>query len=196
MSLMEGYRHLLIAVLALSLAAHSVQAKNVYNGDRWASLAADNKAAAIGDVLTVVVYQSTEASNSARQNSRKSSAIGGGLAVGSVNEQADLDFGGSYNGGGEIVRSEKFISQLSVTVSKIFPNGDLEIEGQQQMLVNEETTLIKIRGRIRSVDISADNRILSSRVADAQIDYDGRGFVSRSAKPGLVSRIFRFLGLS
>jgi flagellar L-ring protein precursor FlgH len=48
---------------------------------------------------------------------------------------------------------------------------------------------------VRSADIRADNTILSNRIADAQIDYDGRGFVSRSAKPGLINRIFSFLGL-
>ncbi|MEO7680134.1 MAG: flagellar basal body L-ring protein FlgH, partial [Sphingomonas sp.] len=52
-----------------------------------------------------------------------------------------------------------------------------------------------VRGRVRAADIGADNRVLSSRIADAQIDYDGKGFVSRSAKPGILNRVFRFLGL-
>jgi len=55
--------------------------------------------------------------------------------------------------------------------------------------------VIGVRGRIRPYDISAENAVLSSRIADAQIDYDGKGFVSRSAKPGLLNRIFSFLGL-
>ena len=52
-----------------------------------------------------------------------------------------------------------------------------------------------MRGRIRPADITSDNSVLSSRIADAQINYDGKGFVSRSAKPGVINRVFSFLGL-
>lgn len=195
-AMLHGFAVILFGVLSFVVPSSTAVAKNVYDGNRWASLAADDTASSVGDILTVVVYQSTEASNSARQNSRKSNSIGGGLSIGSINEQADLDFGGNYSGGGEIVRTEKFVSQLSVIVTGLLPNGDLLIAGEQQMFVNQENTVIKIRGRVRRVDIDADNRILSSRIADAQIDYDGKGFVSRSARPGLATRIFRFLGLS
>jgi flagellar L-ring protein precursor FlgH len=63
------------------------------------------------------------------------------------------------------------------------------------MLVNGEKRDIEIRGRIRPIDISSDNTIISSRLANAEINYDGEGFATRSAKPGLLNRIFSFLGL-
>jgi flagellar L-ring protein precursor FlgH len=63
------------------------------------------------------------------------------------------------------------------------------------MHVNGETSNIGVRGRVRPADISSDNQVVSTRVADAQIDYDGHGFVSRSSKPGVINRVFRFLGL-
>ena len=78
----------------------------------------------------------------------------------------------------------------------MLPNGDYRITGEQRMHVNGENTTIAVRGRIRQADIRPDNSVLSSRIAEAEINYDGKGFVSRSAKPGILNRIFRFLGLS
>ncbi len=87
------------------------------------------------------------------------------------------------------------VAQLSVTIQEVLPNGDYVILGEQKMHVNGESTTIAVRGRIRSADIDSDNTIVSSRIADAQINYDGKGFVSRSAKPGLINRLFSILGL-
>ncbi len=86
-------------------------------------------------------------------------------------------------------------AQLSVTVREVLANGDYLIEGEQRLDVNGERTLIRVRGRIRTADIRGDNSVLSGRIADAQINYDGKGYVSRSARPGLVNRIFSLLGL-
>ena len=87
------------------------------------------------------------------------------------------------------------VAQISGTVVGIEPNGDLDIVGQQLIHINREKTLIKVRGRARQADIGVGNTILSSRLADAAIDYDGSGFVSRSARQGMVARIFSWLGL-
>ncbi|RHW18966.1 flagellar basal body L-ring protein FlgH [Sphingomonas gilva] len=171
-------------------------AEDLYKKGNWAAMSADRRASQVGDLLTVVVYQSAEASNVAENGSRKTSSIGGSLRAGPIDEGGDLSFGGSYNGRGEVRRSERLVTQISVTVEAVLPNGDYIIRGQQKMRVNGELSDIGVRGRIRSADITADNRILSSRIADAEINYDGKGFVSRSAKPGLINRIFSFLGLA
>ncbi|MGQ0661095.1 flagellar basal body L-ring protein FlgH, partial [Sphingosinicella sp.] len=121
--------------------------------------------------------------------------VGGGLRAGPIDESGELRFGGSYSGRGEVRRSERFVAQITATVNSVLPNGDLVVTGEQVMRINGETSRIGVRGRIRSADIRADNSVLSSRIADAQINYDGRGFVSRSARPGVINRIFSFLGL-
>ena len=94
-----------------------------------------------------------------------------------------------------MVRSEQFVAQMSATVVERLANGDLVIEGRQHLLINGENTVIGVRGRIRPQDVTADNAVLSSRIADARIDYDGKGFVSKGAKPGLINRILGFLGI-
>ncbi|RSY85962.1 flagellar basal body L-ring protein FlgH [Sphingomonas koreensis] len=183
--------------MALSLAALAASAsgQDLFQGGNWAAMAADRRATEVGDSITVVVHQVAEASNTTQNATRKSTDTGGSLRAGGINESGALSFGGGYTGRGEARRSERLLAQLSVVIEGVLPNGDYRIVGRQQVRVNGETTLIAVRGRIRAADISADNSILSSRIADAEIDYDGKGFVSRSAKPGLLNRLFSLLGL-
>ena len=187
-------RHLCLG-LSILFGAAPAAAEDLYRPGNWTSMSADRRAMAVGDVLTIVVYQSAEATNSAKSDSRKNTDLGGSIAGGSLSESGKLSVGGGYSGGGEVQRSERFVTQITVVVDAVLPNGDLHISGRQQMHVNGEDSNIGVRGRVRTADITSDNRVLSSRVAEAQIDYDGRGFVSRSARPGLVNRVFRFLGL-
>lgn len=181
--------------LLLLCASSAAFADSLYRHSNWSALSADRKASGVGDALTVVIFQAAEASNSAQNNSGRSTNVGGSLNVGSIDESARLQFGGSYNGKGEVRRSERLVAQLTVVVQSVLPNGDYVVGGEQSMRINGETTNIGVRGRIRPEDIRGDNSVLSSRIADAQINYDGRGFVTRSAKPGLINRIFSFLGL-
>lgn len=184
----------MIASLCLSLLA-AAYGQDLYQGGNWASMAADRRASQVGDTITVVVHQVAEASNTTQNSARKSTEAGASLRAGGLNEAGGVNFGGGYSGRGEARRSEKLLAQLSVTIEQLLPNGDYRIVGRQQVRVNGETTIIAVRGRIRSADISAENAVLSSRIADAEIDYDGKGFVSRSAKPGLINRLFSLLGL-
>jgi flagellar L-ring protein precursor FlgH len=181
--------------LLIGVPAHA-GAEDLFRDSNWSALGADRRASEVGDALTVVIYQAAEATNSAQNNSRRDTQVGGSVSAGSLDEAADLRFGGGYSGRGEVRRSERLVAQITVVVESILPNGDFVVTGEQTMHVNGETTRIGVRGRVRPEDIGADNRLLSSRVADARINYDGRGFVSRSARPGIISQIFSFLGLS
>jgi flagellar L-ring protein precursor FlgH len=183
------------SILGISLMSVPAAAQDLYQGGNWSAMAADRRAAAVGDAITVVILQSAEASNTTQSSSRRTTDLSGGLRAGGVDESGQLSFGGGYSGRGETRRSEKLVAQLSVTIEEVLPNGDYRIVGRQQLHVNGEMTTIAVRGRIRPADISSDNSVLSSRIADAQIDYDGKGFVSRSAKPGLIARLFNLLGL-
>lgn len=188
---------MLLATLVLpGFCAGPAFADNLYRGSNWSAMTSDRRASAVGDILTVVIFQSAESSNVAQNNSSKSQDLSGSISGGHLSENGQLSFGGAYSGRGEVTRSEKLVAQISLTVTGILPNGDLLVAGEQWLRVNGERTRIGVRGRVRTADIGADNSVISTRIADAQIDYDGRGFVSRSAKPGLLNRIFSFLGLS
>ncbi|WP_034158879.1 flagellar basal body L-ring protein FlgH [Sphingomonas sp. ERG5] len=184
----------LVAGMA-SLLTPVAWADDLYKPNGWSAMSADRTARQVGDALTVIVYQAAEATNTAKSDSSKSSRLSGQISGGSLAESGNLSFGGGYTGGGQVQRSERFVTQITVVVSEVLPNGDLIVTGEQQMRVNGETSNIGVRGRVRLADITADNMVASNRVANAQINYDGRGFVSKSAKPGLINRVFRFLGL-
>lgn len=183
-------------IVGVSTGHSAANAQDLYRDSNWSSLASDRRASDIGDIITIDIFQAAEASNSAQNNSHKATNIGGSIDVANISEGGTLKFGGGYSGSGEVKRSEKFVSQISVVVRDVLANGDLVIGGEQWLKINGERTRIDVRGRIRTADIRSDNSVLSSRIADAQIDYDGRGFVSRSARPGIINRIFSFLGLS
>lgn len=183
-----------LAILTLSVGAPSF-AEDLYKGSNWSAVASDNKASGVGDIVTIVIYEAASASNRVMNKSSKKTDIGGGLSAGSIDESGSLNFGGNYSGSGEVSRTEQLVARMTASVIDQLPNGDFLIEGQQKLLVNGENRDILVRGRIRRVDIDSDNAVPSSRIADAQINYDGKGFVSRSAKPGLINKIFSFLGI-
>lgn len=182
-------------VAAPLLFALPASAQNLFVPDNWSAMASDRRPTAIGDTITVIIQQVAESSNVTQNSSRRSSELGGSARAGSINEGGQISFGGAFSGRGEVRRSESLVAQLSVTIDAVLPNGDFRVSGRQVLNVNGERTVIAVRGRIRAADVRGDNSVFSSRIADAEIDYDGKGFVSRSAKPGLLGRIFSFLGL-
>lgn len=188
-------RRLIVIMTGVILPACPVQADDLYRQDVTQSLGVDQRASRIGDILTVVIVQAAESSTSMQNNSRKGTGILGSLGIGSIDENADLSLDGNYNGRGELRRSESFVTQMTASITQILPNGDYLIGGQQHLRINGEETTVEVRGRVRETDIDSENRVASNRIADAQINYRGKGFVSRSAKPGILQRIFGFLGL-
>lgn len=171
-------------------------ADNLYQNDNWPSLASDRKASEVGDILTVIILANSTASNTVAKGTKRNTDVGGAATFGDgFNESASLSFGGGYDGQGTTTRADRMAAQLSATVYEVLPNGDMLITGWQQLKINGETTNIKVSGRVRPADLDSQNAVLSSRIGDAFIEYDGKGFSSRSAKPGIVTRILNFLGL-
>ena len=194
---MASFKHMaiLISLITMAPCPAAFAQNNLYSGDSWVNLASDNRARDIGDVLTVVVFQSAEARNSAVNASRRRSNYQGFISGGALSEGGRLNLESDFRGQGDVSRSESFVTQFSVTIDDVLPNGDLLISGTQQMLVNKDDTLIQISGRIRSVDITPENQVLSTQIADAQIVYDGDSFAARNARPGLLQRFITWLGL-
>ncbi len=185
----------LAAAGILAFQTASARADDLYTAHTQ-SLASDRRASQTGDILTIVVVQAAESSSVMQNGTRRATSLSGRLGAGSIDEGGNISIGSAFDGRGEVRRSERFVTQMSASVTERFPNGDLAIGGNQTLFINGETTVVEVRGRVRASDIDADNRVPSNRIADAQIRYNGKGFVSRSAKPGIVHRIFSFLGLS
>lgn len=182
-------------IVALLLLAAPV-AEDIYRPGNWSAMGSDRKASVAGDLLTVLVYETAESSNATRSDSKRNTQLGGQIAGGGVDERGALQVGGGHSGGGAVTRSDRLVAQITVSVQRVLANGDLWVAGQQAMRLNGEASTIGIEGRVRPEDVRGDNRVLSSRIADARILYDGKGFVAGSAKPGPVQRLFRWLGLA
>lgn len=188
------HRSLIAAVLILS--GSSAMAADLYRPGNWVSIASDRKASQVGDIVTLLVIENDSASNSVTKGSRKRNSIDIGVDTSlDFSESANATLGGSYEGQGTNARTDRMVARLSVTVAEVYPNGDMRVTGMQRLKINGETTIINLSGRVRPDDLTADNTLLSWRLADAVIDYDGKGFASRSAKPGVITKILSFLGL-
>ena len=196
---MVGPKHrkpILAVVLAVGLSMSAAAfADSLFVLGQTQSLATDRRAAQTGDIVTVVIVQAAEASTTVRSGSRRSTSLSGGIDAGSIHEKGDISLGNNFDGQGQASRTERFVTQMTAKVIQVLPNGDLEITGTQRLNINGEATTVAVRGIIRSDDIDSDNRVASNRIADAQIDYTGKGFATRGSKPGLLQKIFTLFGL-
>jgi len=188
-------RTLMASAVCLAISGPATAA-NLFSPGNWAALASDRPAEQVGDSLTVLVYEASTASNTTQRGAKRSTRLDGQIADGGgLAETGRLDLNSDFQGGGQTGRTGKMVAQISVVVTEVLANGDLRVTGEQVLNINGERTRIKIQGRVRRGDISNANTVLSSRLAEAVIDYDGSGFVSRSSKPGILGRIFNWLGL-
>ena len=185
-----------LMLFGLAFAGSPVRAADLYRSDNWSAMASDRNAHRVGDILTVVIYENASAIDTASSSSKKSSNVSGQIAAdNNFNHSGKLGLQSNSEDSGTTGRSGGMVAQISVTVDDVLSNGDLRVSGTQELNINGDKTNIRIKGRVRLADIS-NNAVLSSRLADATIDYDGIGFVSSSARPGILTRIFNWLGLT
>jgi len=150
----------------------------------------DQRAHRVGDILTVLVTISDKAQiankTSRSRSSTNSAGLGGlfGAALTSiaptipVATAIDTNSGIKDTGNGSVNRSEKLETRVAAVVTQILPNGNLVIEGSQEVRVNFEVRELIVSGIIRPEDVGADNTIVSSKIAEARIAYGGRGQIS------------------
>jgi flagellar L-ring protein FlgH len=160
------------------------------------SVVEDYRARQVGDLLTIVVQESATATSTANTKSSKSDSanFGGGTGVLS---RFLKDFGatssGSSSGQGQTSRTGSLATRLTVVVKEILANGNMVIEGTRVVTINKETQKITLTGTVRQQDVSPDNSVSSIQVANAAIQFDGKGTVGDRQKKGIIGRIFDFI---
>ena len=110
-----------------------------------------------------------------------------GADDGLFDSSSDLSFDGSGSAG----QNNSLRGELSVTVTKVFSNGNMEILGQKKLTLNNGDEYVRLSGLIRPEDISATNTVKSERIADAEIIYVGAGEIADSSRQGWLSRTMR-----
>lgn len=170
------------------------------NGSLWnsgaRSIAEDFRARQVGDLLTIVVQESATASSTAATKSDRSDSANFAGGTGFL-KRFLKDFGASAaassSGQGQTSRTGSLATRLTVVVKEILPNGNLVIEGTRVVTINKENQKILLTGVVRPQDVSPENTVSSIYVANAAIQFDGKGTVGDRQKKGLISRIFDWI---
>ena len=160
-----------------------------------ATIFGDQRARAVGDILTIIVNETSSAIRSGASSNTKSATAstekGGGLLGfvpdSSIGQQDNFSTKGSIN------NTNTAKARLTVKVVEVKPNGNLVVSGTQNIRQNGEEQRIVVSGQVRPADIQADNTVLSSNVADAKILFTGKGSIMRKQRQGVLTQIWNWI---
>ncbi|MCB9728875.1 MAG: flagellar basal body L-ring protein FlgH [Deltaproteobacteria bacterium] len=185
---------------------HATTPGSLFNPTHAVSfLATDHRAMRKGDIVTVRVSEradaqrgaSTDLSRSSDTHMNISAFLGLMSKLGAIldngNELLSLGSGSTFRGEGSTSRTEKLEATVPALVREVLPNGNLFIEGHRVVLVNSEEHHFYISGLIRPVDIQQDNSVASYLIADAEIEFTGRGVVTEKLDPPWLQRGLDFI---
>ena len=171
----------------------------IYAGGQGLSLYGDRIARDVGDLLTITLVESTTAQTSATTQVSKDSELSTGVTSlfgGPVSFKgrdilsASANGERGFDGQGKSSQSNRLQGSVTVSVIQRLPNGNLVVQGQKNLRLNQGDELVQIQGIVRPQDISRDNTVPSSRVGEARIVYGGRGALAQSNAMGWLSRFF------
>ena len=171
----------------------------IYQAGHSMSLYEDTKARRVGDILTIVLTERTQASKSSETELEKDSelAISAPSILGSPltvngNELALNLAGGTrtFESKGDTDQSNSLVGNITVTVSDVLPNGVLRVRGEKWMTLTSGDEYIRVSGLVRPQDIKPDNTLDSVKLADARISYSGTGEIHDTNKMGWLTRFF------
>ena len=179
----------------ISCTSPATWAINLFNEAFYKPLIADRKATLPGDILTVIVLETSNAQTSTDLSSNKE--IKSALEVGYNKDKHEIELGvkGKGKSAAKTGRNRKIKAALTVRIRDVLPNGTYLIKGRQRITINGEQQKIVLSGIVRPEDISPQNTVLSTRLADAQIEYAGHGSVSNSEDKNYIYKILSFVGL-
>lgn len=169
----------------------------IYQPNTAVSWFTNQRAHRVGDLLTVIFNENTSASKSADTTTSKSTSVSAsaptvlGMPVlyhGSPVLSAGLSSKNGFTGKGNASQSNSLTGTLTVSVKQVLPNGDLLVQGEKQLMINQGTEYVRLRGIVRSADITPQDTVLSSQIANAKIAYVGRGQLNNANHEGWLAR--------
>jgi len=171
----------------------------IYQAGQEMVLFADLKARHVGDVLTIVLNELTNASKNAATTTSRTSAVtdtGPTLFGRSITTKGvpilDTTLTGSntFDGQGTSSQGNSMVGSLTVTVVQVESNGNLIVQGDKTLKLNQGDEFIHISGVVRPADIASNNSVTSDRLADAHISYSGKGVLDNANRMGWLTRFF------
>ena len=171
----------------------------IYQAGQQMELFSDLKARRVGDVLTIVLNEATNASKSATTTTAKTTTVansaptifGQSMTVrGRPILSTTLNGSDAFSGAGSSAQSNSLAGSLTVTVIDVQANGNLVVQGDKTLKLNQGDEFVHISGVVRSADIATNNTVTSDKLADARISYSGKGVVDSSNRMGWLARFF------
>ncbi|TBR37186.1 MULTISPECIES: flagellar basal body L-ring protein FlgH [Dyella] len=170
----------------------------IYHDQQGMELFNDPRAHRVGDILTISLVESTQASKKATTSTSKKdntniaapTILGQGLTINGKSANIETSGDRSFDGSGNSSQSNQLTGSITVTVAQRLSNGNLLVRGEKWLTINQGQELVRISGIVRPQDIGQDNSVPSTRVADARIAYTGRGSLADANTQGWLSRFF------
>lgn len=194
------------ALLALLTADVSAQSLWPVDGAVERGMFADRKAARAGDILTVIVAEAANATNSQSKSSERQSSLQDSVErflfstaasrLGTHNGElpaTSITGSATQSGGGQVNNSQSLSARTAVLITDVLPNGNLVIEGVRVVTFSGETQYVVLHGIVRADDVSPANTVLSSNVADARVEFITEGSLTEAQKRGWLSKVYEKL---
>jgi flagellar L-ring protein precursor FlgH len=165
----------------------------VFTGEA-VSLTSDSRAYRVGDAVTVILQETTQASKRAGTSFSKGSSVAvsplGALGKTFGKTAIDLSADRNFEGDATSTQQNALSGALTVIVQEVLPNGLLRVAGEKNLTLNQGEEFVRLKGFIRAQDIDNDNQVSSLRVANARIAYSGKGALADANQPGWLTRFF------
>ena len=159
------------------------------------SMYADQQAYKDGDVLTVIISENATANQQANTDVSQSNQanVGAGTGILDFINPFGVNESDSSTATGSTSRSGNLSAEVTVQVEKVLENGNLQVKGNKEVMINDEKQKIKLNGIVRPEDITGDNTIESNYIANLNIQYEGQGVIAAKQKPGIIGRILNWV---
>ncbi len=151
----------------------------------------------IGDILTIRLVEETDAAKDADLQIRKQNSIAasapillGQSKILGMEWESKAIADKNYRGEGQSTQSNMLKGTVTVTVVEVLPNGNLRVQGEKRLTINDGHEYVRLAGIVRPVDIDADNSVPSTKVADATMMYTGEGAMADAKEVGWLTRFF------
>jgi flagellar L-ring protein precursor FlgH len=156
----------------------------------------DQRPRNVGDILTIVIAENINATKSSGANANRDGTTKFGVPTagflsgffGKVNLDASGD--NTFKAAGGANASNTFNGTITVTVTSVLPNGNLDVSGEKQMLINQGNEFVRFSGVVNPNTISGLNAVYSTQVADAKIEYSAKGYIDEAQNMGWLQRFF------
>lgn len=186
-----------IYVIILLFTTAVMHAQDMRNNS-FSSLFSDQKANRIGDAVTILVVESSQASNNAETSAGKKSDLGfnfnGGLDQTKLpNIDVGMGSNNDFRGSGSTKTTGMIRTKISATIDSVLNNGNLLIKGSRKIVINGDEQTLFIKGVVRSSDITADNAVLSYNISEAEIVFEGSGIIHDAQSPGWLTKFFHWI---